>query len=85
VDFADFGAFLGGHLACEMPTLAVITQPKYGPCTWPWNFSRYLVCITGGSKVVEMEVNWALNSQSRRLPGQPARRPYRRSNHLLRQ
>ena len=31
-----------------------------------------------------MGVNWALNSQSRRLPGQPARLPGRRSNHLLR-
>jgi hypothetical protein len=29
-----------------------------------------------------MGVNWTLNSQSRRLPEQPARLPCRRSNHL---
>jgi hypothetical protein len=29
-----------------------------------------------------MEVNWALNSQSRRFPGQPAHLPGRRSNDL---
>jgi hypothetical protein len=29
-----------------------------------------------------MGVNWGLNPQSRRLPGQPAHLPYRRSHHL---
>jgi hypothetical protein len=39
--------------------------------------------IAGGSKVVEWGLIWLLIHKSRRLPGQPARLPGRRSNHLL--
>src|SRR5436190_14749098 len=35
----------------DTSALAVITQPKYGPCNLALEFSKYLVYIAGGSKV----------------------------------